>query len=82
VPAALAHRDDRQPDVRRGRSDPGARHREGGVQGAGREVRELRGHVVESHVVAQVAGREPQEQSPVGDPQGVHAAGVVLAVTP
>ena len=76
VAAALAHRDDRQPGRGRRRADPLPGHGQRGVEGAGSEVGELGGGVVDGEVVGEVAGGQAQQQAAVLHPQRVDRRGV------
>ena len=77
VAAALAHRDHAEPRAVGGRPDPGPGDGQRRVQGAGGEVGQLGGHVVDADAVREVAGGQPEQQPAVGDPQRVDADGVL-----
>ncbi len=72
VAAALAHRDHGQPDLLRAFSDPLPGDGERGVEGAGGQVGELGGRVVDPEVVGQVARGQAEQEPAVLDPQRVH----------
>ena len=64
--AALAHRDDREPDRRGVRWELGAGDREGGLEDRVGEVGEFLGDLVHGGVAGQVAGGEVQDPAVVG----------------
>ena len=71
VAAALSHRDHGEPSRCGALADPGPGHREGGVERAGGKVGQLGGDVVDSDVVGEVAGGQPEQDPSVLHPQGV-----------
>jgi hypothetical protein len=71
VAAALAHGDHGEAAARRLRSDPGPRDRQRRVEGAARQVRQLRGDVVDGHVVGEVPAGQAKQEPPVLHPQRV-----------
>ena len=77
VPAALAHRDHGETGRRGLLADPGPGDRKSRVQGAGGEVGQLGGDVVDPHAVGQVTGREREQATAVLDPQRVDGLRVV-----
>ncbi len=62
-----------------GVTDPCPGDGQRGVERPRREVRQLRGHVVDADGVRQVAGGQPEQQPPVGHAQRVHPVGVRTA---
>ncbi len=76
VATALAHRDHREPGVRRRRADPLPSHGERGVQRRAREVGELGGRVVDAEVMGEVACGQAQQHPAVLHAQGVERLGV------
>ena len=72
VAAALAHRDDREPGQVGPLPHPPPGNGQGRVEGAGREVGELGGNVVDPEVVGQVAGGQAEQEPAVLDAQRVH----------
>ena len=65
--AALAHRDHREPGRGRGRTDADAGDGQGRVEGAGGQVGQLGGDVVDTDVVGEVAGGQPEQDPAVLD---------------